>query len=432
MSARARAALAGLCLATCSAADAAAARRVPADFATIGAALAASAPGDTVLVSAGTYPERITLVAGVTLRAETGAGTAVIDAGQGGAAVEARGLLPAARLEGFRLTGGSGADVGGATLGGDLAILGGGLEVLDCTFEGGRANYGGATGASNAAVTFRRCTWTGADANFGGAHFQSGGTLTIENGTIEATSATSGGGLYVTGGARVTVLGCVMTATQASGDGGGIRLDACIASLSNLRIDRAQAGGLGGGIAIAAGGQVIASFSVMVECASALGGGAFYVSCDPGASAILAADCALLTMTSCDILLCKGAAPAAGGVSGAGVLRITRSIVAGNTSGLACLDPRATLDVGCSDLYQNGGPDLSGNCVPAVAGENLHVDPRLCDLPGRNFGLCANSPLITPACGDSYWGAYGPTCTACGPTPAQRSTWGRLKARYRD
>lgn len=428
---RVRAALMLLCLAACANPAAAAARRVPSDFATLEAALAASAAGDTVLAAAGTYLERVTLVSGVTLRAESGPGTAVIDAGQGGAAVEARGLLPAARLEGFRLTGGAGADVGGATMGGDLAVIGGGLEVLDCTFDGGHANYGGATGASNAAVTFRRCAWTGTNANYGGAHFQSGGTLTIENATIDGTSASSGGGIYVTGGAQATVLGCVITATQAGGDGGGLRLDACTISLSNLRIDRAQAGGHGGGIAIAAGGQVIASFSVLVECASALGGGAFYVSCDPGASATLAADCALLTMTSCDILLCKGGAPAAGGVTGAGVLRITRSIVAGNSSGLACLDPRATLDVGCSDVYQNGGPDLAGSCIPAVAGANLSVDPRLCNLAGRDLGLCANSPLIAPACGDSYWGAFGPTCSACGPTPAQPSTWGRLKALYR-
>jgi hypothetical protein len=418
----------------------AAAHRVPADFTTINAAIVASSAGDTVLVAAGTYLERVALAAGVTLRAESGPGTAVIDAGQSGATVEALGLSPPARLEGFRLTGGSGSDLGGATLGGNLAVIGGGLVVSDCTFDGAHANYGGATGASNAAVTFRRCTWSGATATFGGAHFQAGGTLTLEDGVINGTSASAGGGLYVTGGADVTVLGCDLTGTQASGDGGGLHLDAAAVSLSNLRVDGAQAGGHGGGIAIAAGGQVIASFSVLVDCGSGLGGGAFHVSCDSGsprdlpgarAPATLAADCALLTMTNCDLLVSRGAAPAAGGVTGAAVLRITSSIVAGNASGLACLDPRATLNVSCSDLYRNGGPDLSGSCVPIAPPGSLSVDPRLCNLAGRDFGLCANSPLIDPGCGDTYWGAGGASCAACGPTPATPATWGRLKVLYR-
>lgn len=423
----------------------AAARRVPADFTTINAAIAASSPGDTVLVAAGTYLEQVALAAGITLRAESGPGTAVIDAGHSGAAVVALGLAPQARLEGFRLTGGSGRDLGGATLGGDLAVIGGTLVVADCTFDGAQADYGGATGASNATVTFRRCEWSGATANFGGAHFQSGGTLTIEDGVITGSSASAGGGLYLTGGAGVTVFGCALTGTQASGDGGGLRLDASTVTLSDLRIDGAQAGGHGGGIAIAAGGQVIASFSVLVDCGSGLGGGAFHISCDSGsprdlpgvrtpatiAPATIAADCALLTMTNCDLLVCRGAAPAAGAVTGAAVLRITSSVVAGNASGLACLDPRATLNVSCSDLYQNGGPDLSGSCVPIAPPGNLSVDPRLCNLAGRDFGLCANSQLIDPGCGDAFWGAGGPSCAACGPTPATPATWGRLKVLYR-
>jgi hypothetical protein len=113
------------------------------------------------------------------------------------------------------------------------------------------------------------------------------------------------------------------------------------------------------------------------------------------------------------------------------VLRLSASIVAGNLSGLACLDPRATLDVTCSDLYQNGGTDLAGGCLPAVDPVNLAVDPRLCDLAGRDFGLCANSALANPpACG-SYWGAQAVTCADCGPTPAAHTTWGALKAQYR-
>jgi hypothetical protein len=310
--------------------------------------------------------------------------------------------------------------------------MGGALEASDCTFDGGQATYGGATGASSAVVTFRRCTWSGSNASFGGGHFQSGGTLTLDDGVIDGTTANAGGGIYVTGGAQGSVATSIVHATQSVGDGGGMRLDACVLTLTGVRIDGASAGGHGGGLAIAAGGQVIASACVLVDCGSTQGGGLFHLSCAPalGAPVLDGVDCALLTMTHTDLLLGKGAAPAAGGVTDAAVFHLASSLVAGNASGLACLDPRATLDVQCSDLYLNGGVDLSGSCIP-TAGGNLAVDPYLCNLAGRDFGLCANSPLLDPGCGSAPWGAGILSCATCGPTPARPATWGTVKARYR-
>ena len=412
-----------------------AARRVPADFSSLQAAIDASLAGDTVLVAPGTYDERVSLAPGVTLRAEGAPGSVTLDAGHAGPAVLAVGLLPAPRLEGLRLVNGSGRDVGGATLGGVLAVVGGRLDATDCTFDGGQATYGGITGATNATVSFRRCAWSGGVASFGGAHFQAGGLLAIEDGTIAGTSAAAGGGIYVTGGTHGSLLSTVVQGTSASGDGGGIRLDDCVLTLSNVRVDGASAGGRGGGLAIAAGGQVIASATVLIDCTSGLGGGLFHLSCAPAMTAparqVQAAECALLSMTHCDLLLGKGAAPAAGGVTDAAAFQMESSLVAGNASGLACLDPRATLAVTCSDLYQNGGADLAGSCVANASG-NLSLDPHLCDLAGRDFGLCANSPLLDPGCGAAPWGAGVLTCPGCGPTPSRPMSWGGLKALYRD
>ncbi len=441
--ARAAFALAGAAIATAAVDAEGTTRRVPEEFASIAGALAASGAGDTVLVSPGTYAERVMLVSGVTLRAAGLPGSAVIDAQRLGAAVEARGLAAGSRLEGFRLTGGTGIDDGGSTLGGALGVIGGTLAVRDCSFDGARADYGGGSGAAGASVSFERCAWTGTTAGFGGAHFQAGGTLAWTNVTASGTSASSGGALYATGGARITVLGGVVMGTSATGDGGGLHLDACTATLSNLRVDGAGAGGVGGGVSVAAGGQVIVSFCSFLECTSGRGGGGLHVSCDAASPSAQAgrtfpnstralSDCALLSITHSDVLLARGTAPAAGGVTGAGVLRIASSIVAGNQSGLACLDPRATLDIGCCDLYQNGGPDLSGSCLPAAAATNLAVDPRLCDLAAHDLGLCANSPLLTPGCGDDFWGVGGLACASCGPTPTHPETWGALKARYRN
>ncbi len=191
---------------------------------------------------------------------------------------------------------------------------------------------------------------------------------------------------------------------------------------------------------------MLATTTVWVDTQSGAGGGAFHVSCaagPPAASplplaarafgpfALGASSCALLSLTHCDVIRAKGTAPAAGAVTDAATLDVSTSVVAGNASGLACLDPRATLDVSCSDLYQNNGPDVSGACAPTGGANLLAVDPYLCDLAGRAFGLCTNSPLLAPpACGP-YWGAKPEACAACVATPAAAATWGHLKALYR-
>jgi hypothetical protein len=419
---------------------AAATVRVPAEAPTIGAGLAAVAAGDTVLVAPGLYAERVILPSNVSLRAEGPPGAATIDAGLGGPCVDVAGGSEFTRLEGFRLVGGrGGADPGGA-VGGALRVQGGFLTVLDCTFEDGRATFGGGTAALGAWVTFRRCTWRDGVATFGGGHFQSAGHVTLEDAEFDAPQATDGGGVYATNGATVTVRRAVVRRAQAGGDGGGLHLASCVATLSRLRIEDARAGGRGGGLCVAAGGQVIASHCTILRSAAAGGGGGFHVSCDPaapggagpsGGDELAGADCALLSVTQSELLVSSGAAPAAGAVTGAAVVRIATSIVVGNTSGVSCLDSRATLEVTCSDLYANGAFDLEGLCAPPLDPANRALDPHLCDLGSGDVTLCANSPLVDPGCGDAHWGSAGVACGPCGPTPAAPTTWGRVKARYR-
>jgi hypothetical protein len=407
--------------------------RVPDSVPTITQALVGALPGDTVLVAPGTYFERLVLPSGVTLRGEGLPGAATIDASLGGSCVEVPGAGQATRLEGFRLLHGrAGVEPGGA-----LRVLGGALDVADCVFEDGQAGFGGGSAAIGGAwVTFRRCTWSSVSAPYGGGHFQSAGRVTIEDGLFDAPQATLGGGIFATNSALVTVHRATIRGARTTGDGAGARFDACTATLSLVRFEDALAGGRGGAVAVAAGGQVLASYCVFLRNAAAGGGGAFHVSCDaaaPGGTgpALAGADCALLSLIHVDILAGGGAVPAAGAVSGAGVVRIRSSLVAGNASGLACLDSRATLDVTCSDLYANGGADLSGNCAPPLDPSNRSVDPYLCDLAGGDVGRCANSPLAEAGPCDPDWGSSGVRCGPCGPTPVASSTWGRIKARYR-
>ncbi len=60
---------------------AAATRRVPADFPTIQAAIDASASGDTVLVSPGTYVENVLIERNLWVRSVQGPALTVIDGG---------------------------------------------------------------------------------------------------------------------------------------------------------------------------------------------------------------------------------------------------------------------------------------------------------------------------------------------------------------
>ena len=417
-------------------------RHVPADAPTIAAGLAAATAGDTVLVAPGTYVERVVLPSDVTLRVDGVPGAATIDAALLGPCVDVAVGGVQTRLEGFRLFRGRGGGDPGGTVGGLLRAQGGLLAVSDCTFEDGDASFGGGTAAIGTWITFQRCTWRAVHATFGGGHFQSAGRLTLVDAVFDAPQATTGGGIYATNGANVTVNGALVRGARTSGDGAGARFDACVATLSLVRFEDDVAGGRGGGLAIAAGGQVLASYCTFLANGSTGGGGAFHVSCETGApaggansgdgvGAVAAADCALLSLTHASILKSAGAAPAAGAVTGPAVVRMEASLVAANASGLACLDSRATLEVTCSDLYANQGPDLAGNCAPVNAPSNRSVDPHLCNLAGGDVGLCANSPLVDPGCGDPEWGAVGVRCAACGDTPAAATTWGRMKVRYR-
>jgi len=411
-------------------------RHVPADHATIAAALAAAGAGDTVLVAPGTYAERVTLASGVVLRGAGAPGDAVIDATGGGPCVTAVDCAAGTWLEGFRLVGGTGGSQSGSTVGGALRVAGGIVRVRDCVFDAGAATFGGGSAATYANLVLERCTWLAGSAEYGGGHFQAGGDLTLRDVRFEAPHAVQGGALFATNGARVNVDGALVRSASAEDEGGAMRFDTSVATLGLVRFENNVAGGRGGAIAVQAGGQVFVTLCTLLRNHAALGGGAFHVGCAAATDArtggtLAAADCARLSIARSEILLSTGAFPAAGSVTDAGVVTVRSSIVAGNASGLACGDSRATLDVACSGVYGNGGVDVSGSCAPVLAASNRLVDPHLCSLPTGDVGLCANSPLVDPGCGDPHWGSMGVTCGACGPTPAERASWGALKARYR-
>jgi len=135
---------------------------VPAEFPTIQAAIDAAVDGDTVLVSPGTYTERVQFLGKeIEVRSTDGPGVTTIDGGGGGPVVRfLQGEGPGAILEGFTITGGTG------------------------KWKGSR-RFGGGIVAANASPTIRHNFLVENEANVGGAGAFLGGAPRIENNVVD-------------------------------------------------------------------------------------------------------------------------------------------------------------------------------------------------------------------------------------------------------
>jgi hypothetical protein len=85
--------------------------RVPSEEGTIQRGVDVSAPGDTVLVAPGTYPENVSIPHQLTLLSEMGPEVTTIDAGGTGTVVFVDDTAPGTTIEGFRITRGHCLDV---------------------------------------------------------------------------------------------------------------------------------------------------------------------------------------------------------------------------------------------------------------------------------------------------------------------------------
>jgi len=395
--------------------------RVPADRPSVASALAAAASGDTVLVAPGTYLESVTLPSGVTLRGADPAQPPVLDAGGSARVLTISQGSALTRLEAITLKNGQ----AGAGPGGGVRVVGGSLALHDVTIASCQAAFGGALSLENGAhVTWSGGAVTGCAASFGGAAFADGGMLALTQVALASNSAQTGGALYAQGASPVSLVSCSLHDNQASASGGAIALQQCGASLSDCRLDHNRATGNGGALWSGPGSGVVCSYSVFSNDQAAAGG-AVYATCDGPAGA----GCSLVQLAHVDLIRNQAPGSGAGGADGASRIEAQACVVAFNDGGLACLDPRATIDVGCSLLHANGPP--GSDCAGSVS-DTTSADPLLCDLAGGQFERCAGSPALAPAaCGEPFLGALGQGCPSCATTPTQSVTWGGLKARYR-
>jgi len=396
--------------------------RVPEDRPSVTAALASCAVGDTVLLAPGTYAESVTLPVGVTLRAADLSQPPVLDAGGGSTAVTSALGSASSRVEGITIR--NGTNAGGP--GGGIRVQGGRLALADVRIENCQAALGGALSLeSGAQVTWTRGTATGCSASYGGAVFASGGTLTLTQVLLATNSAQTGGALFAQSTSPLNLVSCTMRGNQSGGDGGALALTQCGASLSDCRLDGNHATGNGGALWAGPGTEAVCGYTVFSNNQALEGGGA-YATCDGPA----AAGCSVVHFTHADLFRNAAASSGAMGAGGASRIETEASVIAFNSGGIACLDPRATIDIACTLLHANGADPFPG-CASSVS-DTTTADPLLCNLDGGDFERCAGSPALSPAaCGTPFLGALGLGCAACASTPAKGVTWGGLKARYR-
>jgi SpoVK/Ycf46/Vps4 family AAA+-type ATPase len=166
---------------------------------TIAAALAAAAPGATIVVQPGTYREQLWVTGDVTVIAEEGRGTVTIDGGNGVAVFAAGGV---ATLRGLTLRGGA-ADLPA------VQIARGALRAADCEIA---ADGIVAVHVPGGQLEMRDCVVS----NPGGAGFliEKGGAGTVTATTIRHVASAA---IVITGGADPVFRHCTLTEVRGAG-----------------------------------------------------------------------------------------------------------------------------------------------------------------------------------------------------------------------
>lgn len=262
---------------------------VPAQYATIQAAIDAAADGDIVLVSPGTYHEAIDYLGKtIIVESEQGAEATIIDAsGLDTSVVTVNGEPGVGTvLRGFTITGGIGTQGSQGPTGGGVRVYnasftidscivtgngaeatwaGGGLDagtdsdvlVINTTFSSNAAALGGgAIVFGNRQARFIDCAIrNNTSANGGGININNSGNAMLLHCTIEANAAapwpgvsqgTGGGVLALITSVQVILDQCDILANTSTHEAGGVYVSNYIA-MRNCRIQDNHAGGMAGG-----------------------------------------------------------------------------------------------------------------------------------------------------------------------------------------
>ena len=348
-------------------------RRVPQDYSTIQAAIDAAVAGDTVSVSAGTYPEHIDFHSkAITVQSVSGAGATIIDGGGTGVVVTINanaGETPV--LRGFTVRNGG----GGGFPDGGIDTSGGPALIENNTITGNHFCDDGAVAVEFSAATIRNNVISG-------------------NSQQGCSGGVGGAGVSVGGAGTAQVLNNVITGNVAgSSDGGGVELFAAgTPTISGNVISNNQAYGNGGGIAMYNQSDALITNNVIYGNQASQGGGIYWL-VPFGARGPF-----VFNNTVARNLANNGLAVYADGFDQQASL--TNNILVGNGSAavLECgnlNDPYPPI-VRFNDVRNDGtGARYAGLCSDQTGvNGNISADPLFVDAAGGNFHIQQGSPAV--------------------------------------
>ncbi len=200
--------------------------RVPAQFATLQAAISASANGDSIVVAPGTYHEALNLQGKkITLRSSGGASVTFLDGTGGDASIltASKGESRATIVQGFTFRHGVGnlpiaCDVAGRK-GGAIFVLNSGISVIDCVFE----DNGTLDAEGEESIVA------------GGAMFTCMGDIGVTGSRFDRNRASRGAGIEIINGARRTTV-IERSTFHDNVSTGGSAISADLFSLSSMAV----------------------------------------------------------------------------------------------------------------------------------------------------------------------------------------------------
>lgn len=366
--------------------------RVPADFATIQAAIDAADDGDVIAVSPGTYAgpgNRDIDFRGkaITVRSTHGAATTIIDCGPTSAATQEghRGLYfhlgegPDSVLSGFTIRGGRifGTRIPSSTSGWTRSAshpIGGGIycefsspTIVDCVIADCGAEIGGGIGSVGGAPTISNCTIRECIAGGFGA---------------DATGG-RGGAIGLIGQSGATIVNCTIENNTAYYDslGGGLYCWESVATVAGTRIAGNVAPGslIGGGVYCGGSGTDVTFRNCVFSTNVASVGAGLFAEWERSSGSLSRR--ASVTVLNCTIAgneLSSNLGSSAGGLHSSGVdIFVGSSIVWGNNgTAVRVVDPVLSDPVTYSNV--RGGHSGEGN---------INQDPLFADEWGRDYHL---------------------------------------------
>jgi len=338
---------------------------------------AAGSRGGEVWVAAGTYPERVTLKAGVLVYGgfagietnrdarDWSSNVTILDGGAQGSVVSAPFGSGICAVDGFVIRNGVNSGV---------ACSSSMPRIANNTITGNTGANGGGISCATASARILDNTVVGNTATTsGGGIWCDRSSPPISNNTVlNNIAGTSGGGIYCTGSSPTISSNQIAGNSAGSGNGGGVYCGGSSPVIANNAMTRNGAGGNGGGLYCVASAAILNN--VITANTATRGGG-------------LCSESGTQTISNNSVV--SNAAGSGGGIYSSITAAISNNVIAFNSSGIFRSAGTLTLRANC--VYNPEGADYSGLSTGTT---DRTVDPQLVAPEYGELHLKATSPCI--------------------------------------